>query len=100
MKLQWSGLILALITFATIGLGHIMVRAFHAWWGTRPAIPFFLLSMLVMTAAFVTPDNLFSAALGVTAMTLFWDGVEIYRQEKRVHAGEKAKPSTCIACLD
>jgi len=87
VSLQWAGLILALVTVATIGLGHVMVRRFHARWGTRPAIPFMALSALVMAAAFLTPDNLLSGVLGITAMTLFWDGVEIYRQEKRAAAG-------------
>ncbi len=95
MNLQWSGPVLAAVTFATIGLGHVMVRAFHARWGTRPAIPFFALSLLVMAAALHTPNNLLSGALGITAMTLFWDGIEIYRQEKRAQR-EKAiqKPPT------
>ncbi len=87
MNVQWAGMILAAVTVATIGLGHVMVRAFHARWGTRPAVPFMLLSAVVMAAAFATPNDLFSGVLGITATTLFWDGVEIYRQEKRAQAG-------------
>ncbi len=84
MNLQWAGIVLAVVTFATIGLGHVMVRRFHARWGTRPAIPFFVLSAVVLAAALASASDLLSAVLGLTAITLFWDGVEIFRQEKRM----------------
>ncbi len=84
MNLQWAGVVLALVTFVTIGLGHVMVRRFHAQWGTRPAIPFFALSVVVLAAAFASASDLLSAIFGTTAITLFWDGVEIFRQEKRM----------------
>ncbi len=93
MNLQPAGVVLAVTTFATIGLGHVMVRRFHALWGTRPAPVFFLLSVLVMAGAFATPSNLLSGVLGITAATLFWDGVEIYRQEKRMQREKAARRS-------
>ncbi len=88
MNLQWAGVVLAFVTFATIGLGHVMVRRFHARWGTRPAVPFFALSVVVLAAALASANDLLSAVLGITAITLFWDGVEIFRQEKRMREGE------------
>ncbi len=93
MNLQPAGIVLAVTTFATIGLGHVMVRRFHALWDTRPAPVFFLLSVLVMAGAFATPSNLLSGVLGITAATLFWDGVEIYRQEKRMQREKAARRS-------
>jgi hypothetical protein len=38
----------------------------------------------VLLAALLARAELLSGALGITAITLIWDGVEIYRQEKRV----------------
>lgn len=87
MKLQWAGVVLAAVTFATIGLGHVMVRRFHARWGTRPALPFFILSVVVLAAALASRNDLLSGVLGITAITFFWDGVEIFRQEKRAREG-------------
>jgi len=84
MRLQWAGVVLAVVTVVTIGLGHVMVRRFHARWGTRPAIPFFALSAVVLAAALFSANDLLSAIFGLTAITLFWDGVEIFRQEKRM----------------
>jgi hypothetical protein len=84
LNLQPAGIVLAITTFATIGLGHVMVRRFHAHWGTRPAPLLFAISVVVMAGAFATPNDLLSGVLGITAATIFWDGVEIYRQEKRM----------------
>ncbi len=83
MSLHWAGLVLASVTFATIAIGHVMVRWLHARFGTRPALPLFLVGTAVLVASLAAIDDLLSAALGITAITLLWDGVEIFRQEKR-----------------
>jgi hypothetical protein len=83
MNLQWAGLVLAVVTCATIGAGHVLVRWLHARFGTRPAIPLFGLGAIVLAASAAAASDLLSGALGLTAITLLWDGLEIYRQEKR-----------------
>lgn len=81
---QWAGPILALTTFATIGIGHVLVRRLHARYSTRPALPFFVLGGLVLlSSVFISTDSI-SAILGITGITLAWDGIEIFRQEKRM----------------
>lgn len=84
MSLQWAGVILAVVTFATIAAGHVLVRRLHARYGTRPALPLFVIGGLVLIGSLATNDNLLSGALGITAITILWDGIEIYRQEKRI----------------
>jgi hypothetical protein len=84
MSLQWAGAILAFVTFATIGIGHVLVRRLHARFGTRPALPFFGLGLVVMVLSLAVHSNLLSAVLGLTAITLLWDGIEMFRQEKRL----------------
>lgn len=37
MTLQWAGLVLAVLTFGTIGLGHVAVRKLNYRYGTKPA---------------------------------------------------------------
>lgn len=83
-SLQWAGPILAMTTFATIGIGHVLVRRLHACYGTRPAIPFFILGGLVLLSSLFITTNIISAILGITGITLVWDGIEIFRQEKRM----------------
>lgn len=84
MVLQWAGVILAASTFITIGVGHVLVRRLHARYGTRPAIPLFLGGGGVLALSLLAAGDLLSGVLGITAVTLLWDGVEMYRQEKRV----------------
>lgn len=83
MNLQWAGPILAAMTFITIGIGHILVRRLHAHFGTRPALPFFILGGLVLWSSLYAQSNLVSGILGITAITFLWDGIEIYRQDRR-----------------
>jgi len=89
MNLQWAGIVLAVTTFATIAFGHVLVRRLHARFGTRPAIPLFLAGGVVLFSSLLAAGDLLSGVLGITAVTLLWDGVEMYRQEKRVQR-EKA----------
>jgi len=84
MSLQWGGVVLALVTFAGIAAGHVLVRRLHARYGTKPAIPLFLLGGLGLLLAMLARSDLLSGALGITAVTVLWDGIEMYRQEKRV----------------
>jgi len=83
LSLQWAGIVLAAVTFITIGIGHVLVRRLHARFGTRPGIPFFFTGAVVLLVSMLVQDNLLSAVLGLTAITLVWDGIEMYRQEKR-----------------
>lgn len=83
-SLQWAGIVLAAVTFITIGIGHVLVRRLYARYGTRPAIPFFFSGAVVLLASMLVQNNLLSAVLGLTAITLAWDGIEMYRQEKRI----------------
>jgi Domain of unknown function (DUF4491) len=84
MNLQWAGIILAFVTLATIGIGHVLVRRLQARYGTRPALPFFGAGLLVIVTSLAAQSDLLSGILGLTAITLLWDGIEIYRQEKRM----------------
>ena len=83
MNLQWAGPVLAVVTFATIGIGHVLVRRLYAQFGTQPAIPLFASGALVLAASLFTANNLVAGVLGITAITLIWDGIEMYRQAKR-----------------
>jgi drug/metabolite transporter (DMT)-like permease len=84
MSLQWAGIILAITTFATIGFGHVLVRRLHAQYGTKPAIPLFTAGGAMLLSSLLVAGDLLSGVLGITAVTVLWDGVEMYRQEKRM----------------
>lgn len=82
--LQFAGLILAVTTFITIAVGHVLVRRLHASFGTRPAPFLFGLGAFILGASVAARPDLLSAVLGLTGITFVWDGVEIFRQEKRM----------------
>jgi hypothetical protein len=87
MNFQWAGLLLATTTFGTIAIGHILVRRLHPRLGTRPGIPLLLLGVGVMVASALVKSNHLSGVLGIVAITTIWDGIEFFRQEKRVQTG-------------
>jgi hypothetical protein len=45
VTLQWAGLVLAVLTFGTIGLGHVAVRKLNYRYGTKPPPFFFVLGL-------------------------------------------------------
>ncbi len=87
MTLQWAGLVLAVLTFGTIGLGHVAVRKLNYQYGTKPAPVFLVLGLGLLVLSLVTKANLTSAALGIVGMTTLWDAVELIRQEERIRRG-------------
>jgi hypothetical protein len=87
MTLQWTGLVLALITFGTIAFGHVAVRKLNYLYGTKPA-PYVLLTGLAFLFLSLQMNNdLTSAALGILGMTTLWDSFELVRQEERIRRG-------------
>ena len=84
MNIEWAGLVLAVTTVSTIAIGHVLVRRLHPIFGTRPGIPLMVLGVTILLLSGQTPNNLLSGVLGIVGVTTFWDGVEFFRQEKRV----------------
>ena len=87
MTLQWAGLVLAVLTFGTIGLGHVAVRKLNYRYGTKPAPVFLVLGLGFLVLSLPVTSNLASAALGIVGMTTLWDAVEFIRQEERIRRG-------------
>ncbi len=87
MTLEWAGAVLATTTFATIAIGHILVRKLNYHFGTKPAVPFFLLGTIFFYLSMTNGNDLIAAFLGIVAITTVWDGIEIFRQQKRAEKG-------------
>jgi hypothetical protein len=87
VTLQWAGLVLAVLTFGTIGLGHVAVRKLNYRYGTKPAPVFLVLGLGFLVLSLPVTSNLASAALGIVGMTTLWDAVEFIRQEERIRRG-------------
>jgi len=87
MTVEWAGPILAVVTVATIGAGHVAVRKLNYHLGTWPAYPLFALGLGGLVASLFVSSDIASAALGIVGITTLWDGVEMFRQERRVNKG-------------
>ena len=84
MTLQWIGPTLAAATVVSIALGHVLVRRLHAHFNTRPALPLLVLGLALLGVTLRLESDFNAALLGVFGITLFWDGIEILRQERRM----------------
>jgi uncharacterized protein DUF4491 len=87
MILQWVGPLMAFLTVATIGAGHVMVRKINYHFGTKFAPLVVIIGASVLGLSSWVTSDLISAALGIVGITTLWDGVELYRQEARVRKG-------------
>ena len=88
--MNWAGIVLAFTTVVTIALGHELVRRLHRRFGTTPRFYFWALALTALIWSFIVSD-LVSAVLGIIAITFFWDGIEMVRQEKRMQHEKGAK---------
>lgn len=86
-ELQFSGLLLGLLTFLTIGVFHpIVIKAEYyfgvkCWWA-------FLLAAIVFGIISVSVSSLFvSSLLGVLAFSCLWSIIEVFEQRNRVRKG-------------
>ncbi len=88
MELNWTGLILGVITFLTIGLFHPLVIKAEYHFGARPTWIFFMIAGVVFVIASIMVENTIgSTCLGVIGFSSFWSIGELFAQEKRVQKG-------------
>jgi hypothetical protein len=84
VNLEWISVILASLTVGTIAFGHVFVKRMHTRFGTRPAVPLLILGILVLASSTISNSDSVSAVVGILGVTTFWDGIEVFQQEKRV----------------
>lgn len=90
------GLAAALATFFGVWLGHVSVRKIeretvHLW---KPTLVALALGIGLEIASFLTASMPLSAMFGILAVTLLWDALEFYRQQKRIkHGHAPANPN-------
>lgn len=83
-----TGLFAGFATFIGIWLGHVGVRAVerrsvYLW---KPALLLASGGLALEIFALFTPAP-FHFAIAILGITLLWDTLELFRQEKRVHKG-------------
>jgi Domain of unknown function (DUF4491) len=89
MEMNFIGFAAALATFFGVWLGHVSVRKIeretvNLW---KPALIAIGLGTGLEIAALITSSLTLSAMCGILGVTLLWDALEFYRQQKRIKYG-------------
>lgn len=83
------GVITAFTTFIGIWFGHVLVRALEA--KVEKLKPVLIACLLVgvgmLTGSLMVDQVVISAVFGIGGITILWDALEFFRQEKRVRKG-------------
>jgi hypothetical protein len=89
VNINLVGLSAALATFFGVWLGHVFVRKIeretvNLW---KPALIATILGFGLELASFLISSLLLSVICGILGMTLLWDALEFFRQQKRIKRG-------------
>ncbi len=87
MQIYFTGIIIALSTFAIIGMFHPIVIKTEYHSGTRLWWLFLVLGLVAITCALFVENVIASAILGVLGASFLWSIGELFEQRKRVKRG-------------
>ena len=85
--MNYSGLVIAVITFLVIGVFHPIVIKGEYYFGTRCWWVFLLAGIAFIVASLLVSDNMLSPILGVVGCSCLWSILEIFEQKERVKKG-------------
>ena len=85
--MYFTGIIIAAMTFLTIGIWHPIVIKTEYYWGTRPWIVYLIIGIGCLASALFISNVYLSSLLGVSGASAFWGIGELFKQEKRVEKG-------------
>lgn len=86
-QMNYSGLIIAVITFLVIGLFHPLVIKSEYYFGTKCWWAFALAGMAFIVASLLVENSVASPILGVVGCSCLWSILEIFEQRERVRKG-------------
>ena len=85
--MYFTGIIIAVMTFLTIGIWHPIVIKTEYHWGTRPWIIYLIVGIGCIAAALFIENVYLSSFLGVFGASALWGIGELFAQRKRVEKG-------------
>lgn len=85
--MNFTGIIIAICTFLTIGLWHPIVIKTEYYWGTKPWIVYLIIGVASIVAALFIENTIVSASVGVFGASALWGIGELFKQKKRVDNG-------------
>lgn len=85
--MYFTGIIIAFLTFLTIGIWHPIVIKTEYYWGTRPWIVYLLVGIASIGTALFISNIYVSSVLGIFGASALWGIGELFSQKKRVEKG-------------
>lgn len=87
MDINFTGIIVAVVTFLIIGLFHPVVIKAEYYWGVKCWWVFMLLGVISLAVSLFITNFIVSMIFGVLGVSLLWCIIEIFDQRKRVEKG-------------
>ena len=85
--MNFSGIIIGLVSFLCIGLFHPLVIKGEYYFGTKCWWVFALVGILMLVGSLLIKNIYISVILGVISFSCFWSILELFKQKKRVERG-------------
>ena len=85
--MYFTGIIIAVVTFLTIGVWHPIVIKTEYYYGTRPWIAYLIVGLVCIATALFVENIYLSSFLGVFGASALWGIGELFSQRKRVEKG-------------
>ena len=76
--MYFTGIIIAIATFLTIGLWHPIVIKTEYYWGTRPWIVYLVIGVACIILALFIENTIISAIVGVFGASSLWGIGELF----------------------
>ncbi len=83
----FTGIIIAVIAFAIIGIFHPIVIKAEYYTGVKLWWVFLLLGIVCLCSALLVENTIASAALGIVGASFLWSILELFEQRERVKKG-------------
>lgn len=85
--MNFSGIIIGLVSFLCIGLFHPLVIKGEYYFGTKCWWVFALVGILMLVGSLLIKNIYISVIFGVISFSCFWSILELFEQHKRVERG-------------
>ena len=85
--MNFTGIIIGLVSFLCIGLFHPVVIKAEYYFGTHCWWVFLLLATGCLAGSLLTAATIPSVLLGVVAFSCLWSIIELFKQRERVKKG-------------
>lgn len=85
--MNFTGILVGLVTFLTIGIFHPIVIKAEYYWGKRCWWVFLVVGLITLGLSLLIDNVVLSTIVGVFSFSCFWSIHEIVEQGKRVERG-------------